>query len=206
MANSNSTSRSRYLHTLMASTALVSAGAHSVHAQAAEPVQADRSGPIEEMVVRGVARKYRPDEQTSATGLRMSLVETPQAVSVVTPEMMKTINADSAYEATDLVPGVQRSGYGFGLSQIVMRGVFNLTRRINSIRLDNPISQLRGYAAERTEVVRGPATAIYGVTGSFGGEINSILKQASPDTRMQFGSEVGSYDAHKRLRRRSTAR
>jgi len=196
MAQSNSTSRSRYLHTLMASTALVSAGAHSVHAQAAQPMQADRSGPIEEMVVRGVARKFRPDEQTSATGLRMSLVETPQAVSVLTPEMMKTIDADSAYEATDLVPGVQRSGFGFGFEQIVMRGVFNGQHRVNDILLGSGLTSVEGYALDRLELVRGPATVVYGVTGSFGGEINSILKRPSRRFAMEVGGEVGSYDSH----------
>lgn len=149
---------------------------------------------IEEIVVRGVARRFRPEEQTSATGLNMSLIETPQQVSVLTQEMLKTINADSAYEATDLVPNVQRSGYGFGLSQVVMRGVFNLSQRVNQIELGNPITSIRSYALDRFEIVRGPATAIYGVTGSFGGEINSILKQPQANFSAEIGAEFGSYD------------
>jgi outer-membrane receptor for ferric coprogen and ferric-rhodotorulic acid len=189
-------SRRRYIQTLLASSALVSAGAADAQENATAASDARRES-IEEVVVRGVARKFRPDEQTSATGLNMSLVETPQSVSVLTPEMMQTINANSPYEATDLVPGVQRSGYGFGLSQIVMRGVFNLSRRINSIELGNPVTSLQGYALERLEIVRGPATAIYGVTGSFGGEINSILKKPQQTRHMQFGVEFGSYDTQR---------
>lgn len=160
--------------------------------QAAEKQPSDDS--IEEIVVRGVARSFRPEEQTTATGLNMSLMETPQQVTVLTDEMLRTINADSAYEATDLVPNVQRSGYGFGLSQIVMRGVFNLSERVNQIELGNPITSIRSYALGRFEIVRGPATAIYGVTGSFGGEINAILKQPQANFSAEIGAEFGSFD------------
>lgn len=184
-----------YRKTVLSSAiaAVIAGGSPSIgRSQAPEPPTYDDV--IEEVVVRGVARRFRPEQQNSATGLSMSLIETPQQVSVLTPEMLKTINADSAYEATDLVPNVQRSGYGFGLSQIVMRGVFNLSRRVNQIELGNPISSVRAYALDRFEIVRGPATAIYGVTGSFGGEINSILKQPKANFSAEVGAEVGSYN------------
>ena len=197
MANSESGSKTRYIQALLASTALVSVGSVQAQDSAGGTASSASAQPMEEVVVRGVARKFRPDEQTSATGLSLTLAETPQAVTVLTSEMMETINADSAYDATDLVPGVQRSGYGFGFSQIVMRGVFNLSRRINSIELGNPVTSVRSYALDRIEVVRGPATAIYGVTGSFGGEINSILKKPLKQARFQVGAEGGSYDTSK---------
>lgn len=189
-------SRSRYLKTLLASTALVSAGAHQAQAQPAPMARADQSGPIEEIVVRGIARQFRPQEQDSATGLRMSLVETPQAVSVITPEMMNTINADSAYEATDLVPGVQRSGFGFGFEQIFMRGIRNTRHRINDILIGNSFTSVGGYALDRLEIVRGPATVVYGVTGSFGGEINNMLKRPKRVFESEIGAQVGSFDSH----------
>ena len=193
MANSESSPRIRYLQALLATTALVSAGIAQAQNQA--PAAGSRSDDtIEEIVVRGIARQFRPEEQTSATGLRMALIDTPQAVTVITPEMLHTINADSAYMATDLVPGVQRSGYGFGLRQIVMRGIFNLNSRVNSVLLGDTRSSIKSYAVERMEIVRGPATAIYGVTGSFGGEINSILKRPMGRKRLQVGVDVGSYD------------
>ncbi|PLW81376.1 hypothetical protein CWI75_16220 [Kineobactrum sediminis] len=195
MSKSASASQSRYLQTLLATTALVSAGA--VQAQTETGQTDQQANRLEEVVVRGVARQFRPEEQNTATGLNLSLVETPQAVTVLTGDMLQTIGANSAYEATDLVPNVQRSGSGFGFSQIVMRGIFSLSRRVNSIRLDNPVTSIRGFALERTEIVRGPATAIYGVTGSFGGEINSILKAPTYDFRLSVGAEVGSYDERK---------
>ena len=98
MANSISVLRSRYFQTLLATTALVSAGA--VQAQEATAAGSE-DDTIEEIVVRGTARRFRPADQTSATGLRLALIDTPQSVTVLTPEMFDIINADSVYEATD---------------------------------------------------------------------------------------------------------
>ncbi len=193
--SSTSTSRVRYLQALLASTALVSVGA--LHAQTdttAAESEAD-SEAIEEIVVRGIARKFRPDDQSSATGLNLALIETPQSVTVLTPEMLHTINANSAYEATDLVPNVQRIGYGFGNQNILLRGITGSNRRVNGLLLGDYQTQIQSYAVERLEFVRGPATAIYGVTGSFGGEINNILKKPRPTMQMQFGTSFGSYDS-----------
>ena len=193
--SSKSSIRSRYFQSLLTSTALISASTVSSGVSAQEPVQQPNQGrALEEIVVRGVARKFRPEEQNSATGLNMALIDTPQSVTVITPEMMNTINAKSAYEATDMVPGVQRSGFGFGFEQIVMRGIFNSTHRVNNILLGNDLTSIDAYAAERLEIVRGPATVLYGVTGSFGGEINSILKKPLRTPRAEVGVEFGSYD------------
>jgi iron complex outermembrane recepter protein len=193
-ASSMSSSRVRYLQALLASTALVSAGA--VNAQSDTPAESDQEADrIDEIVVRGVARKFRPEDQSSATGLSLALIETPQSVSVLTPEMLGAINATSAYEATDLVPNVQRSGYGFGLQRIILRGIIGSNRRVNGILLSDFLTEVKSYAVERLEMVRGPATAIYGVTGSFGGEINNILKRPLSTPRMEFGVSAGSYES-----------
>jgi len=149
---------------------------------------------LEELVVRGVALKYRPDDQSSATGLAMALVDTPQAITVLTSNMLEVVGAKSVYGATDLVPGVNRDGAGFGQQKIMMRGINNRFERLNGVELDSQNYRMDGYALDRTEVVRGPATALYGVTGSFGGEINSVLKRPTRDTQVQAGFETGTWD------------
>src|ERR1700682_1357409 len=72
------------------------------------------SGPkeneLEAIVVRGVALKYRPEDQTSATGLALPLIDTPQAITVLTSNMLDVLDAQSVYGATDLIPGVNRDG------------------------------------------------------------------------------------------------
>lgn len=147
-----------------------------------------------EVVVRGVALKYRPDDQSSATGLAMPLIDTPQAITVLTSNMLDVVGAQSIYSATDLIPGVTRDGVGFGFERILMRGINNAFERLNGVELNSLNYTIDGFALERTEVVRGPATALYGVTGSFGGEINSVLKRPTSDTRLQAGFETGTFD------------
>lgn len=191
MTKHTETNRSRYLQGLLASTALVASGAG--HAQSTPDNQASQR-PLEEIVVRGVAQQYRPDDQTTATGLAMALVDTPQSVSVITQDMLSTINASNVYDATDLVPNVQRAGYGFGLERIVMRGIVNENQRLNGILVGQRATSVDSVALERMEVVRGPATSLYGVTGSFGGELNGILKRPEQEFGFSSSASVGSYD------------
>lgn len=160
----------------------------------APTTQSDGGDSLEEVVVRGLALKYRPDDQTSATGLALPLIDTPQAITVLTSNMMDVVDAQSVYGATDLIPGVNRDGVGFGYERIIMRGINNAYERLNGVELDSLNYTIDGYALDRTEVVRGPATALYGVTGSFGGEINSVLKRPTRDTLMQAGFETGTWD------------
>ena len=184
--------RRQFVGSLLASTALVSAGA--TYAQSADPGVENEDERIEEIVVRGIARQFRPEDQTSATGINMKLIDTPQSVTVLTDEMLQTIGATSLYDAVDLVPGVVKNGYGFGLQQIIMRGIDNTNQRVNGMESAARDTSLEGYTVERIEVVRGPATVLYGVTGSFGGEINAVLKRPKAQPSFEAGFEFGSYD------------
>lgn len=148
---------------------------------------------ISEIVVYGEARTYRPEEQTSATGLRLELIDTPQSISVISREMLDLAGGRSAYEAVDMVPGVHKGGQGFASEELLIRGQSLGAPRINGIEAYSS-TYLDNAAIERLEVVRGPATVLYGVTGAFGGEINQILKSATADGRADFGLEGGDFD------------
>lgn len=169
---------------MMAGSAIV-ATQHSTAAMAADDV-----AELGEVTI--TARHYRPDEQTTATGLSMQLIDTPQPISIITPEMLQVAGATSIYEATDLVPGLRRSGTGFGLDRFILRGNLLQEHRINGTNF-NIWHSLEDYAFQRVEVVRGPATALYGVTGSFGGEINQILKAPQKDFSAQVGYRGGEW-------------
>lgn len=149
---------------------------------------------VEEVVVYGQARRYRPDDQTSATGLRLSLIDTPQSISVISREMLDIAGGRSVYEAVDMVPGVHKSGQGFATESLRIRGQSAGAPRINGIDAYSS-SYLDDAALERLEIVRGPATVVYGVTGAFGGEINQILKAASADGQASFDFEAGDFDS-----------
>ncbi len=152
------------------------------------------SGPAvldEEIVVQ--AKRYRPKDQTSATGLRLDLIDTPQSISVISQEMMDLAGVRSAYEAAEMVPGVARQGTGFGTENLIIRGQDAGNPRINGIAAYSS-SYLDAYATERLEIVRGPATVLYGVTASFGGEVNQVLKSPSANFSGDIGFEAGDFD------------
>lgn len=179
----------KYVPAVLAGTAIAAVP----HASAVADESVAEEASLQEVVV--IARHYRPDEQTSATGLSLQLIDTPQQITVITPEMMRVAGATSIYDATDLVPGLRRSGTGFGLDRFMLRGNLLQEHRINGTNF-NIWHSLEAYAFDRIEVVRGPATAIYGVTGSFGGEINQILKAPKKDYSAEVGYRGGQWDLH----------
>ena len=62
--------------------------------------------------IKVVAHRLRPKTQSSATGLEMQLVDTPQAVTVVTPQMMDLVGAQDIYSAAYMVAGLNQVGRG----------------------------------------------------------------------------------------------
>ena len=170
---------------LMVSPGFVAAGAYAQ--SAADPKSSDA---LEEIAVYGKAIHYRPDDQTTGTGLQMQVVDAPVSIAVVTDAMLKEADARTIYEIADLVPGLSQSGEGFGLAVLRLRGQNVAQPRIDGINYST--SQfVDSYALDRIEVVRGPATVLYGVTGAFGGEINQVLKKPKAD----FSAELGFSDA-----------
>lgn len=178
---------SAVVHRVLAMAALAAIGPTFAHAQ----TPGADSTPLEEVQVS--ARRIRPVDQTSATGLRIELVNTPQAISVVTPELLQITGSTNIYEVSDWVPGLQRSGSGYGFDRILLRGSPIGSFRVNGTRMF-ATTAIDGYAMERIEVVRGPATALYGVSGSFGGEINHILKSPTDRPYAQLGLGFGDFD------------
>ena len=191
--------QNRYLALLLATTAFVSVNPRSANAEAdpqatGTATEASSKEPLEEVVIRGVARKYLPDSQTSATGIEMSLIETPQSISVVTPEMLDVAHARTAYDAATMVPGVDQTGTGVGREGLLIRGqATRYKSRVNGIGNSN-FSFPDGFALDRIEFIRGPATVIYGLEAAFGGEVNSILKTPLRETRVEVGVEGGDFD------------
>lgn len=160
--------------------------------------EAQQSAPadtLQEVTVYAKPIQYLPAEQTTATGLNLALIDTPQAISVLTVDMLTQAGATDMYEAADLVPGLSQAGAGNGHEFLTLRG-----QAVNQLRVDDlnfgagsSMQPVDSYAIERVEIVRGPATALYGITGAFGGEINQILKEPQKDFRAEVGYEVGDF-------------
>ncbi len=136
----------------------------------------------------------------SATGMKTDtpLREIPQSVSVVGAEQIRDQNAQSLQDVLRYVPGVVADGYGFDsrTDSAFIRGteaaeyLDGLRRTFNYYTYNYRIDP---YFMERVEVLRGPASVLYG-QAPVGGIINSVSKRPQQEQGGEIGIEYGTFD------------
>lgn len=138
---------------------------------------------------------YQPRRASVATRTDTPLIDVPQAVNVVTQQSISDRASDSLADALSAVPGVRMGNTLAGtLDAIVKRGFGD--NRDNSILRDGMQSvQPRNFTptTERIEVLKGPASMLYGIQDP-GGIINVVTKKPQLDAARSvsgFGSSYG---------------
>lgn len=138
--------------------------------------------------------------QRSATGIKTDtpLKEIPQSVSVVGREQMEDQGAQTLQEAVRYVPGVVADGYGLDsrTDSTFVRGTAP-TKYLDGLRrtFDYYIYNYRidPYFMERIEVLKGPASVLYG-QAAVGGIINSVSKRPRREKSGEVTAEYGTFD------------
>ena len=142
---------------------------------------------------------YRATRSASATRTDTALHETPQSVSVVPKDVLEDTGATRLQDALDYAGGVGRANNfgGQGLTTFTVRGFTTGEFYRNGF----PIN--RGYpnapdanTVERLEVIRGPATSLYG-RGDPGGTFNVVSKQPLPESKVTLGSQFDDQGMHR---------
>lgn len=133
----------------------------------------------------------------AATKVDAPLRDLPQAINIVPGFVFREQGARSMEDVLRNVPGV---GYGHGdgqRDQVTIRGFSAITDQyLDGIRDDS--LYFRDLAnIERVEVLKGPASALYG-RGSSGGLINRVTKKPGPRQIHELTATYGSFD-QKRL-------
>ncbi len=135
-----------------------------------------------------------------ATKSDMSLMETPAAVVVVDEEL---INAQGVSDLQDLVrniSGLTQAGNNYGIGDnLVIRGLdanYTYDGMYGGAGLGNSFNPTRSLTnVESIEVLKGPATGLYGM-GSAGGVINLIEKKPEFETQNEIEVELGQWDTY----------
>lgn len=150
------------------------------------------------------AEGYGARRSASATKSDTLLIETPQSVSVITRERMQEQDVDSLAEALRYTPGIQGETFGFNPrnTSIMIRGFDASTTGLyrDGLQLRN-VTTAQGafnpepYGAERIEVLRGPASVLYG-QGSPGGLINFVSKRPPHERLRELEVQAGSFDRY----------
>jgi len=137
---------------------------------------------------------YKSDYTFGATKTATYLKDIPQSVSIVTKELIADRQIEKAWDATKMMSGVNRySNY----NDIVIRGFRtgeNQPRLINGLRaafgyFDQPVTA----NLERIEVIKGPASALFG-NAVPGGTINFVTKKPLPEKRYGLSFTSGSFN------------
>ncbi|WP_273859711.1 TonB-dependent siderophore receptor [Photobacterium sp. GSS17] len=147
----------------------------------------------------GPVRGYVAEQSRVGTKTNTSILETPQSVSVITREQMDTqqpVSSSSALRYTAGATSEKYGGYGGYLDITRIRGV-DADYYLDGLRIiSNPgswLPQVDPYSLERIEVLRGPASAIYG-QGTGGGIVNQISRKPQDVALHELNFQYGSFN------------
>lgn len=159
--------------------------------------------------VVGRISEYHTDDTTVATKIPTMLIDTPQSITAISPQIIADRSATDVNDIYKNVAGLNQTTY----SAVVFRGFTQRETLFNGVR-GNPYGSLEGDVnnsgfstsilrlsnVERVEVLKGPASVLFG-SAEPGGVINFITKK--PKTYLdgsaafrggQYGLAAGNFD------------
>ncbi|RWQ36018.1 MAG: TonB-dependent siderophore receptor [Mesorhizobium sp.] len=151
----------------------------------------------------GTVDGYVATQGSTATKTDTPLIETPQSISVITRDQMEAQAVDSLNSALRYTPGASGNLYGtdnrgHGLQ---MRGISNSSGVFykDGLQLKESnftlFTALDSYGAERYEILRGPASVLYG-QASPGGIINYVSKRPTEENLREVELGAGSFNRY----------
>ncbi|MEQ1505418.1 MAG: TonB-dependent receptor [Myxococcota bacterium] len=142
-----------------------------------------------------------------STKVTQPAIETPASVSVITSEQIARAGYRSVAEALATVPGFYVS-YDLVNYNVAVRGALGGARgggRLLKVMIDGvpvPFSESETYflgpefvpitSIERIEVLRGPASSLYGA-GAYAGAVNVVTRQEPYDGQVSGSGELRGY-------------
>jgi iron complex outermembrane receptor protein len=173
-------------------------------AQPANPVEAaqveqtaattTQTTPAGRIVITGIRQPYRGD---------IPLKDLPQAVTVISDQMLKTVGVTRLDAALDLASGVNRqNNFGGIWDAFAIRG-FAGDENLPSGVLVNGFNSGRGFGGPRDasnidhiDILKGPNSALFG-RGEPGGTVNITTKKPLFTTEGSAAASYGSFDTER---------
>jgi iron complex outermembrane receptor protein len=158
--------------------------------------QAEDLEPIELVVTaeRETETGYQVPDATTATKTETPLQDIPQSIQVVPQQVLEDQQATRLKEALENVSGIASVNPARAVFDTYKIRGFD-TRNIlrNGLRDDNNVTTGAETAnLERIEVLKGPASVLYG-PGGIGGTINLVTKKPLSDPFYRPEFEIGNY-------------
>jgi iron complex outermembrane receptor protein len=180
-----------------------SSAAQSLAAQQpATPPPQQPTGPgnsnASDKTATGPVRDYNAKNTATGTKTDTPLKEVPQSISVVGAEQIRDMGAQTIQDTLRYVPGVVADAYGLDsrTDSALVRGTaaseyLDGLRRTFSYYSYN--YRIDPYFMERVEVLRGPASVLYG-QAAVGGIINAVSKRPQTEEGGEITVEYGTFD------------
>lgn len=165
------------------------------------------SADLPEVSVKGsreLPPTYNPPTATSATKIEAPLRDIPQTVNVVPQALLRDQGARSMQDVMKSIPGIGLSHGDGQRDQVTIRGFTAIADQFVDGLRDDALYFRDLSNVEQVEVIKGPASVLYG-RGSSGGLINRISKKPGIDkseVAVTFGSWAqrrGEFDIARNL-------
>ncbi|NOS75235.1 MAG: TonB-dependent receptor [Methyloglobulus sp.] len=143
-------------------------------------------------------KSYSATDATTATKTDTPIMETPASIQVVPRAVANDQQAIRLQDITKNVSGVQQtSGFGDFYDQFLIRGFDSGTdiyRLRNGARVPNMTFETANL--DRVEVLKGPASILYGRIEP-GGLINAVTRKPLSESYYALSQQFGSYDLYR---------
>lgn len=192
---------------LFRSALLASAALASLPLQAWAQSQAPASVQLDEILVEGTgqaagpitANGYVAQATTSGTKTDTPILEIPQSISTVTQAQIEQRKPQNLLDALSYTPGARVGTYGFDprYDAFTIRGV-DVTQNavfrdgLRQINSPNGLFRLEPYGLEAINVLRGPASTIYGASTA-AGIVDLISKRPTETPFREIEVQGGSF-------------
>jgi iron complex outermembrane receptor protein len=155
-----------------------------------------------QVVVTGEQEEgYNPSNTSIGTRTDTPLRDIPQSIQIIPQQVLEEQQVNTFNEALRNAPGVTQgnANYQPSFTQVTIRGFAagqgrNITRNgLSLAQYDEAVGIFSNI--ERVEVLRGPASVLFGV-GDPGGTINIVTKQPLRDPFYSVEATAGSYNLY----------
>ncbi|WP_322742533.1 TonB-dependent siderophore receptor [Gloeocapsopsis crepidinum] len=149
-----------------------------------------------QIVVTGEQDGYRVPDASVGTRTDTPLRDIPQSIQIIPQQVLQDRQARGITEGLENAPGINSiTSAADGRDWFSVRGFENYGGFLINGIPDPQISINGGFVnAERLEVLKGPAGALYGETGSLSGTINVVTRQPLSDPFYEVSLSAGSYN------------
>lgn len=150
---------------------------------------------LTEIVVTG-RYEFLSVDTRGATNLPLPIEKVPQSISLVSGDFIQAADLKTLGEIAEYTPGAINVGNQAGFASLIKLRGFTpgfAVDGLNVVQSFVPDGEPEYAIYDRLEIVKGPASVVYGVS-SPGGLVNYVTKSATPQSTDYLYAQLGSWN------------